>query len=557
MGYDNDIMAFLSEFHKSAILPKAITTSFLALIPKKDHPQSLSDYRPICLVSCLYKILSKVLAARLKKVMGKLISDVQTAFLPNRQILDGVLVVNELIDLAKRRQDKCWCQWIRACVFQSSMSVLVNGSSTEDFSVGKGLRQGDPLSPFLFLIVAEGLTGLMRSSVDKSLYHGYKVSNNISFHTLQFADDTIFVGEANWDNLWTIKTVLRSFELVSGLKVNFYKSKLYGINIEEHFLRASSSFLHCEVESIPFRFLGIPVGSNPRRRATLFLVGAYGSFAANFLYGEGMDGLKRASIWWRDIWGLGGTGEGNWLGTNISSVLGDGKDIGFWKEKWMGMEPIRELYPSLFVKSANQHANVSNMGTWDSNLWSWKLVWTAPLTDTETADAAELHLLLDQIQPRRDSRDRRRWIPNTNGFFSVRSAYTVFQNRFLLSEIDPNTLLALKRLWNNNVPSKVLIFGWRELEDTHHIFFIVGFLYKFGIKFLVGCMEMVSHNLVSLTLTVDLEVTPERSSGKVCTPSTVTSFILYKRKEHTISDMVKNPKNIGAIVKCSNGVSMK
>ncbi|MCI51116.1 transposon TX1 putative protein, partial [Trifolium medium] len=62
-------MAFLSEFHISAHLPKAFTASFLALIPKKDHPQVLSDYRPICLVSSLYKILSKVLASRLKKVL--------------------------------------------------------------------------------------------------------------------------------------------------------------------------------------------------------------------------------------------------------------------------------------------------------------------------------------------------------------------------------------------------------------------------------------------------------------------------------------------------------
>ncbi|MCI75110.1 RNA-directed DNA polymerase (Reverse transcriptase), partial [Trifolium medium] len=68
---------------------------------------------------------------------------------------------------------------------------------TEDFNVGKGLMQGDPLSPFLFLIVAEGLTDLMRSAVDRSRFHGYKVSNNISFHTLQIADDTIFVGEGN------------------------------------------------------------------------------------------------------------------------------------------------------------------------------------------------------------------------------------------------------------------------------------------------------------------------------------------------------------------------
>jgi hypothetical protein len=292
-------MDFLAEFHDSAILPNAFTAFFLALIPKKDHPQTLSDYPPICLISSMYKLLSKLLASRLKNVMGKLISSVQSAYLPKRQILDGVLVINELIDLAKRRKDKCllfkvdferaydtvnwnfldymmgrmgfaegWRRWIRACVFHSSMSVLVNGSPTVDFNVRKGLRQGDPLSPFLFLLVVEGLSALMKKAVDSNLFHGYKVSDNMKFHSLQFADDTILVGEGNWDNLWTIKTVLRSFELVSGLKVNFYKSKLYGINLDDSFLRASSSFLHCGVDSIPFRFLGIPVGANPRRKST-------------------------------------------------------------------------------------------------------------------------------------------------------------------------------------------------------------------------------------------------------------------------------------------------
>jgi hypothetical protein len=161
-------------------------------VPKKDHPQDLFDYRPICLIGSLYKILSKLLANRLKRVLGKLISKRQSAFLPQRQILDGVVVLNEIIDLAKRRRDECllfkvdferaydtiswqfldrmmikmgfaegWLKWIRACIFESSMSVLVNGSPTIDFKVGRGLRQGDPLSPFLFLIVAEGLAGMI------------------------------------------------------------------------------------------------------------------------------------------------------------------------------------------------------------------------------------------------------------------------------------------------------------------------------------------------------------------------------------------------------------
>ncbi|MCH82142.1 LINE-1 reverse transcriptase like, partial [Trifolium medium] len=92
-----------------------------------------------------------------------------------------------------------WIRWMRACVFESTMSVLVNGSPTEDFKVSKGLRQGDPLSPFLFLIAAESLTGMVKKAVD--------------------------IG--SWENVWTIKTILRGFELVSGMKINFVKSKLY------------------------------------------------------------------------------------------------------------------------------------------------------------------------------------------------------------------------------------------------------------------------------------------------------------------------------------------
>jgi hypothetical protein len=223
----------------------------------------------------------------------------QSAFIPQRQILDRVVVLNEIIDLAKRRKDECmlfkvdferaydtvswrfldrmmsrmgfsegWLRWMRACIFESSMSVLVNGSPTEDFKVGRGLRQGDPLSPFLFLIVVEGLAGMMRRAVDIGKFRGYQVSNSINFQMLQFADDTILMGEGTTDNLWTIKTLLRSFELVSGLKINFVKSKLYGVNIDSSFLAAGATFLSCRSDVIPFKFLGIPVGANPRRKET-------------------------------------------------------------------------------------------------------------------------------------------------------------------------------------------------------------------------------------------------------------------------------------------------
>lgn len=89
-----DVFRFVKEFYANARLPKVVTTSFLMSIPKILHPQSLNNYKPICLVSCLQKILDKILACRLKKVLGKIIPRQQSAFVPGRNTSNRVLVVN-------------------------------------------------------------------------------------------------------------------------------------------------------------------------------------------------------------------------------------------------------------------------------------------------------------------------------------------------------------------------------------------------------------------------------------------------------------------------------
>ena len=99
-----DLIRFFNDFHKHGKLSKGINSTFIALIMKVESPQCLSDFRPISLVNCLYKILSKVLANRLRNVIGSVISSSQTAFVPGRQILDGLLIVNELVDVARKRK---------------------------------------------------------------------------------------------------------------------------------------------------------------------------------------------------------------------------------------------------------------------------------------------------------------------------------------------------------------------------------------------------------------------------------------------------------------------
>lgn len=96
-----DVLRMVIDFHDKAILTKACTSSFITLILKVPNPQVLLEYRTICLVGNLYKILSKLLATRLKVVIGKLISIKQSAFIKGRNIMDGILMVKEIIDLAK------------------------------------------------------------------------------------------------------------------------------------------------------------------------------------------------------------------------------------------------------------------------------------------------------------------------------------------------------------------------------------------------------------------------------------------------------------------------
>ncbi|GKV43845.1 hypothetical protein SLEP1_g51093 [Rubroshorea leprosula] len=261
-----DIMEFLKDFHNNRKLVRGSNASFLVLIPKTENPQGENQF----------------------------------AFIEGRQLVDGVVVANEAIDGARKRKSWCfifkidfekaydkvcwsfldymmermgfdivWRGWIAKCLKSNMVSVLVNGSATKEFSMTRGLRQGDPLSPFLFLMVVEALNGLTSAVVAKGYFWGVKIGDGeLEVSHLQFADDTLFMGEATEDNVWTVKCIMRAFELVSRLKINYRKSSLIGVNIDEDWIRSMAWMMNYKTESLPCKYLGMPLGANPKRIST-------------------------------------------------------------------------------------------------------------------------------------------------------------------------------------------------------------------------------------------------------------------------------------------------
>jgi len=189
-------MQFKVEFHRNGKLSKGVNETFIALILKITSPQKLSDFRPISLVGCLYKVLAKVLANRLRNVITSVVSDSQSAFIKGKQILDGILIANEVVDearcmgkefllfkvdfekaydsvdlnylemvMVKMNFPTVWRKWISECVGTAKVSVLVNGCPTEEFPIERGLA-------------VEGFNVLMKAMVGAHLFNGFAVGGH-------------------------------------------------------------------------------------------------------------------------------------------------------------------------------------------------------------------------------------------------------------------------------------------------------------------------------------------------------------------------------------------
>lgn len=118
-----------------------------------------------------------------------------------------------------------WRGWIQGCLKLARASVLVNGSPTKEFEMGKSVRQGDPLSTYLFITIMEGLNTTMNTTCEKGLFKGIKIPHDdILLSHIFYVDNTLFIGEMSKENIKNLSRILRCFHVSSGLKVNFHKS---------------------------------------------------------------------------------------------------------------------------------------------------------------------------------------------------------------------------------------------------------------------------------------------------------------------------------------------
>ncbi|XP_057747671.1 uncharacterized protein LOC130966866 [Arachis stenosperma] len=158
-----------------------------------------------------------------------------------------------------------WRSWVMECVATASMSVLKNGSPSKPFKIERGLRQGDLLSPFLFVLVVDVLHRMIGEAVKNGRISPLLVGrDSIELSHLQFADDSILFCPPDEEIIKNYKRLLRCFELMSGLSINFYKSSLIPINCDEHWVQSMCSLLDYKGDTLPVKYLGISLGVNLR-----------------------------------------------------------------------------------------------------------------------------------------------------------------------------------------------------------------------------------------------------------------------------------------------------
>ncbi|KAJ0453055.1 putative RNA-directed DNA polymerase [Helianthus annuus] len=283
--------AVLTFFDNGQLL-KQINHTIIALVPKKDAPNSVLDYRPISCCNVLFKCISKIITERIKGKLESLVSINQSAFVPGRKISDNILLTQELmhnyhtnrgpsrcalkIDIQKAYDTVNWSfletvltrfgfhrkmvKWIMTCVSTVSYSLCINGNIHGFFYGKRGLRQGDPLSPYLFTLVMEVLSLLLQ--------HAARTHASFKFHSLcakqriinvSFADDLFVFAHGDRSSVKVLRDALGCFTKISGLVPSAPKSTIFFCNVPSQVKMQILGLMPFQEGSLPVRYLGVPL----------------------------------------------------------------------------------------------------------------------------------------------------------------------------------------------------------------------------------------------------------------------------------------------------------
>ena len=290
---EHDVIDVVKSFFNTGNLFKSFNCTLVSLIPKVQSPKSVKEFRPIACCTVMYKIISKVITQRMHEVIHTIISDSQAGFIPGRKIGDNIILAHELvkaytrknvspmsmlkIDLQKAYDSVEWpfleqvmeglgfpdlfTQWVMKCVKTVNYTIVVNGQNTQRFDAAKGLRQGDPMSPFLFTIAMEYLSRLLKGLKEEKNFKYHPKCAKLDVTHLCFADDLLLFSRGDLNSIKELHKCFTEFSQASGLQANLNKSSIYCGGVQKEVRQQIVQQLGYTIEELPFKYLGVSLSS--------------------------------------------------------------------------------------------------------------------------------------------------------------------------------------------------------------------------------------------------------------------------------------------------------
>ncbi|XP_042056286.1 uncharacterized protein LOC121800861 [Salvia splendens] len=298
-----DVVDAVREFFSGSQIPRGIAATLIVLIPKKKNPTRWAEFRPISLCNVINKIISKLLTSRMAPLLPILTVSNQSGFIRGRLLSDNVFLAKELFHeiwkgvvspnmvlkldmekdydrvqwpfllkvLKKMSFSDKWVSFIENCISPCWFSVLINGSVAGFFKSSRGLRQGDPISPSLFILAADYLSRLLDRLIlgrKEMMYRKMRYTMGISH--LAYADDIIVFSQAQRASVLELVECLEHYMKVSGQKVNVGKSYFYLDKKHQSWAREVMEASGFQQRELPFLYLGVLIFRGPKK-TSLFM----------------------------------------------------------------------------------------------------------------------------------------------------------------------------------------------------------------------------------------------------------------------------------------------